>query len=238
MELVDGPPITDYCDHHQLNDWQRVRLLAAVCRGVQHAHQKQILHRDLKPSNLLVAEVDGEAVPKIIDFGIAKALGDEMVELTFTTGQRAIGTPHYMSPEALERDEYDDLDTRSDVYSIGVVLYDLLCGSRPFGHGADSKIPWLVQEILETVPPTPSERLTNLDHEQQIEVAHARRDEPASLRRRLSEDFDWIVMKAMASSRAERYGSAAEVADDLERVLADQPVQARHEPPAIAYASG
>ncbi|MEM7586061.1 MAG: serine/threonine-protein kinase [Acidobacteriota bacterium] len=230
MELVEGPPITGYCDERQLSCQARLRLFLAVCRGAQHAHQKQILHRDLKPSNILVTEIDGPPEVKIIDFGIAKALGQPLTDQTLATGQALIGTPHYMSPEALEGE--GELDTRSDVYSLGLVLYELLAGCHPFQISL-GELPQIVREILSTPPPPPSQLFSELPPEERDEVAQARGIEPGRLSRLLASDMDWIVMKAMARARDGRYGSVAEMADDIERALAGKPVLAR--PPSLGY---
>ena len=233
MELVDGEAVTAYCDRRNLGIHERLRLFVAVCRGAQHAHEKQVLHRDLKPSNILVTEVDGEACPKIIDFGIAKPLGLPFADHTLATAHGIMGTPYYMSPEALERSGSDrDLDTRSDVYSLGVVLYELLTGRRPFKTTAQ-ELPKLLQEILNTSTPRPSRRVAELDHEDKTGVAAQRAAEPRRLVSMLAGDLDWIVGKAMARERESRYASAAELASDIERFLAGEPVEAR--PPSFGY---
>lgn len=230
MEWVDGPPITAYCDRRGLSLAGRLRLLVEVCRAVEHAHQRQVLHRDLKPGNILVAEVDGKPVPKVIDFGIAKGLDQPLSGATLATGARLIGTPDYMSPEALGITA-GGVDTRSDVYSLGLVLYELLAGVRPF-EGGDSLGEVLVRRATATTP-RPSTRLSGLDEPQRAELARRRGEDPATHRRRLVGDLDWMVMKAIAHDREERYGSPAALADDLERFLADQPISAR--PPSTAY---
>ena len=247
MEHVDGEPITRFADQHRLSVEDRLQLFVEVCRGVEHAHRRQLLHRDLKPSNLLVTEEDGTPHPKIIDFGIARILDDPLDADGRAedggaplTGMRLVGTPQYMSPEA--RDPVDgarDLDTRTDVYSLGVVLYELLTGGRPSDGGTASgkgNRSWMSTGSPGRGPwdaPRPSTRLTELDEDTRRTVESVRSTEPGSLARRLKGDLDWIVMKALAPDREERYGSAAELARDVERSLSDQPVLAR--PPSIPY---
>lgn len=232
MEYVDGTPLTDYCDRERLSIEDRLRLFVAVCRGIEHAHRRQLLHRDLKPSNLLVTESDGQPVPKIIDFGIARALDVPLAEGDLATGTRILGTPHYMSPEALEpREGLRDLDTRTDVYSLGVVLYELLTGARPFdsqtGHVAS-----LLRRITDDDPPRPSTRVQGHDEDTLENVASARSGEGRELIGRLDGDLDWIAVKALARDREQRYGSAAALADDIERSLRHEPVTAR--PPSLS----
>jgi tetratricopeptide (TPR) repeat protein len=234
MELVDGVPITHYCDRQRLDVDERLRLVVQVCEAVQHAHQKGIVHRDLKPSNVLVAERDGRPVPKVIDFGIAKLtrppLGAGMVE---TAHGQIFGTPAYMSPEQLQGGAAD-IDTRSDVYSLGLLLYELLVGRLPWdddepsGGGFD-----VVRRKLEgDSPPSPSGRLTRLGADAAT-VAAARRSDPVSLARRLRADLDWITTRALEPDRERRYPAASELAADLRRHLADLPVLAG--PPSAIY---
>ncbi len=233
MELVDGAPITRWCDERRLTTRERLELLIPVCRAVQHAHLKGVLHRDLKPSNILVAEFEGRPIPKVIDFGVAKAVADEQVSgMGLTALGRVIGTPEYMSPE--QYDPRGNLDTRSDIYSLGVVLYELLAGVLPFPterlRQANEQE---TQRILrEEDPRTPSTRISKRDTDATA-IAARRRTDPVSLRRQLRGELDWIVMKALEKDPARRYQTASELAADLERSLNDQPVSAG--PPSRVY---
>jgi serine/threonine protein kinase len=225
MELVKGVPITEYCDAQHLSVSRRLELMAAVCQAVQHAHQKGLIHRDLKPSNVLVADYDGRPVPKIIDFGVAKAIDSRSVERTLCTEHgQIVGTLEYMSPEQAAGSP--DIDTRSDVYSLGVLLYELLAGSPPFdAHDLRSKPYGDVQRIIREVdPPAPSTKLSHLDT--LPTVAANRESEPRSLYQAVQGELDWIVMKCLEKDRTRRYESAAALAADLGRYQADEPVSA------------
>ena len=233
MELVRGLPITEYCDAHRLGTRERLALFLPVCHAVQHAHQKGVIHRDLKPSNVMVTEVDGRPEPKVIDFGIAKAMGQHLTDRTLvTTFGQAMGTPAYMSPEQAEMAGLD-VDTRADIYSLGVLLYELLVGELPVDPTEVGLPGFIAQLVLgETDPPTPSARVATLSaHRAHIEAS--RQTDLHSLRRQLKGDLDWIVMKAMAKDRGHRYETANGLAMDLQRYLADEPVVAR--PPSARY---
>jgi serine/threonine protein kinase/tetratricopeptide (TPR) repeat protein len=233
MEYVDGVAITDYCDAHRLVLRQRLELFIKVCEGVQHAHHKGVMHRDLKPSNILVAEVDGRAVPKIIDFGVAKATEQPLTDKTLQTVAGGwIGTPAYMSPEQAEITE--DIDTRTDVYSLGCVLYELLSGRRPLDRESLSTTGFdeVRRLIREVEPPRPSLRVATAS-DSGDEAARARSTEVESLAGLLRGDLDWIVMKALEKERDRRYGSPAELAADIQRHLDLRPVLAT--PPSRSY---
>ena len=237
MELVHGTPITDYCDRHRLSNEERLRLVAKVCAGVQHAHQKGIIHRDLKPSNILVAIEDGEAVPKIIDFGVAKATAQPLTEHTlFTQLGQWIGTPEYMSPEQAEMTGLD-IDTRSDVYSLGVLLYELLVGARPFDSAELRRVGLdeVRRRIREDEPTRPSTQVSKRGDEAR-DVARKRRTDVANLVQQLRGDLDWVTMKALEKDRTRRYASPADLAADLERHLRHEPVTAC--PPSLLYKVG
>src|SRR5436190_20673498 len=234
MELVRGVPITDYCDHANLSTRERLELFIKVCRAVQHAHQKGVIHRDLKPGNVLVTLHDGEPVPKVIDFGVAKALGQKLTNRTlFTRFEQMIGTPAYMSPEQAALSGLD-VDTRSDIYSLGVLLYELLTGVTPLDAETlrQAALDEIRRMIQMTEPPKPSTQLLTL-RERLAEVANHRRTEPASLTRLIRDDLDWITMKALKKNRLRRYETVNDLAANIERHLQDEPVVAR--PPSPLY---
>jgi tetratricopeptide (TPR) repeat protein/serine/threonine protein kinase len=233
MDLVKGVPITHYCDEHRLTPRQRLELFLPVCQAVQHAHQKGIIHRDLKPSNVLVALYDGKPVPKVIDFGVAKAAGASLTDKTLVTGfGNIVGTLEYMSPEQAEVNQLD-IDTRSDIYSLGVLLYELLAGSPPFTRKELEKAGMLemLRVIREQEPSKPSTKLSSSDA---LPTLSANRGtEPAKLTRLVRGELDWIVMKALEKDRNRRYETANGFAMDVQRYLADEPVLAC--PPSVGY---
>jgi serine/threonine protein kinase len=234
MELVKGVPITEFCDQNQLSPRQRLELFIPVCQAVQHAHQKGIVHRDLKPSNVLVSRHDTTPVVKVIDFGIAKALGQELTEKTVFTGiAQLIGTPVYMSPEQAGMSDLD-VDTRSDIYSAGVLLYELLTGTTPFDSKRFQKAGYeeMRRIIREEEPPVPSRRLSD-STDSLPSISAQRRMEPARLTKLVRGELDWIVMKALEKDRGRRYESASAFAADIERYLKDEPVLAG--PPGAGY---
>jgi len=235
MEFVQGAPIVQFCDEHQLTVPQRIRLFILVCQAIQHAHQKGIIHRDLKPSNILVTRQENQPVPKVIDFGIAKAIEGRLTERTLVTeAGQFIGTPAYMSPEQAERG-HEDLDTRSDIYSLGVLLYELLTGRTPFDAREFLRDGWeRTRQILREVdPPTPSLRWKSLPGETQATIARLHGTDAARMFGRIRGDLDWIVMKCLEKDRARRYETAAGLAADLRRHLQDEPVLAG--PPRWSY---
>ena len=228
MELVRGIPITDYCDHENLPTRERLRVFMKVCHAIQHAHQKGVIHRDIKPSNVLVTLHDGESLPKVIDFGVAKALGQKLTAKTLSTADNhMIGTPAYMSPEQAALSGLD-VDTRADIYSLGVLLYELLTGVMPFDTGSfrNEAMDEVRRMIQETQPAKPSTRLRALGNKL-TDVAMRRSTVPATLTRFIRGDLDWIVMKCLEKDRQRRYSTANELAADLERFLKSEPVEAR-----------
>ncbi|MFO0959391.1 MAG: serine/threonine-protein kinase [Isosphaeraceae bacterium] len=232
MELVQGVPLSDYCDQKRLTVDARLELFVAVCQAVQHAHQKGIIHRDLKPGNVLVTEVDGRPTPKVIDFGVAKATEQNLTDMSFADTGSIVGTPTYMSPEQADPSSMD-IDTRTDVYALGVMLYELLTGSPPldarqFRRGAVLEMLRMVREVD---PPRPSTKLSTA--EALPNIAANRSIEPTRLSKLLQGELDWVVMKALEKDRARRYDTANGLARDIQRYLADEVVEAR--PPSRGY---
>jgi len=230
MEYVDGPPITRYCDSKKLKIRERLKLFSKVCEGVQHAHQRAIIHRDLKPSNILVVEVDGKATPRIIDFGIAKAISSQpgSEQTQFTEMGVLIGTRGFISPEQADPGALD-VDTRTDVYSLGALLYVLLTGTLPFDSEGEKKkkpIDEVLRQLREEDPPSPSTKVST-ERETATTAAERRGTEPKQLAKLLRGDLDWITMKAVEKDRARRYGTPLELAADIERYLENRPVVAR-----------
>ncbi len=237
MELVKGIPLTRYCDENKLSIQQRLKLFIPVCSAVQHAHQKGIIHRDLKPSNVLVTLYDGQPVPKVIDFGLAKAL-DQTNRLTdkslFTQFGKVVGTLQYMAPEQAESGALD-VDTRADIYSLGVMLYELLTGSTPLERATigERALLQLLAMIREAEPPRPSHRLSSSEEQAVSSISHQRQITPSRLQQILRGELDWIVMKALEKDRTRRYDTATGFADDIQHYLDGEVVEAR--PPSATY---
>jgi eukaryotic-like serine/threonine-protein kinase len=228
MELVRGTTLTKYCDEARLTTHERLSLFIDLCEAVQHAHQKGIIHRDLKPSNVMVTLHDDRGVIKVIDFGVAKALSQPLTDRTLFTGyQQLLGTPQYMSPEQAQMNEVD-IDTRSDVYALGVILYELLTGTTPFAKESLAKVgpDELCRIIREQEPPRPSARVTTLDAKARFTIADRRRIDQRNVAEHLRGELDWIVMKALEKDRNRRYESASALGDDVRRYIQGESVLA------------
>jgi non-specific serine/threonine protein kinase/serine/threonine-protein kinase len=225
MEWIDGMSIVEYCDRRTLSVEKRLELFAAVCDGVLHAHQKSIVHRDLKPSNILVIEVDGRPLPKIIDFGVAKALDSPLVDATTLTGDGVVGTPAYVSPEAVTAGTRGDVDTRADVYALGLVLYKLLAGEQPYESPDEAMLDRMLRIANDDAPP-PRQFFHSMKDGERVLIASRRATSPTALERMLRGELEAIVLKAVAKDREQRYATASEMQADVRRFLAHEPVEA------------
>ncbi len=233
MELVKGVPVTAFCDQRKLTPRERLELFVPVCQAIQHAHSKGVIHRDIKPSNVLVALYDGRPVPKVIDFGVAKAAGQPLTDKTLVTGFGAVvGTPEYMSPEQAEPNQLD-IDTRSDVFALGVMLYELLTGTTPLDRARLGRAALLevLRVVREEEPPRPSTRIST--SAALAGIAASRNTDPARLSRLVRGELDWIVMRCLEKDRNRRYDTPTALARDVERYLKDEPVEAC--PPTLGY---
>jgi len=235
MEYVAGPSITVYCDHKRLRIRDRLALFKTACEAVQHAHQKAVIHRDLKPANILVVEIDDKPVPRIIDFGLAKAATPSSYDARLTRVGGFVGTPGYMSPEQANPSMLG-IDTRADVYSLGAILYELLVGSPPFELTPKLTLDEFLRAVREADAPRPATRLRAFALEIQQTLAANRSSDPGALIRQVSSDLGWITLKAVEKDRERRYDTASELAADLERYLRNEPVLAV--PPSTVYRAG
>ncbi len=237
MELVNGLPLNKFCDEARLNPRERLELFVTICQAVQHAHQKGIVHRDLKPANILVTIVDGKPVPKVIDFGVAKATGGKLTDESISTlFGSVVGTLEYMSPEQAGFSG-EDIDTRADIYSLGVILYELLTGLRPIDSNRLKKaaLTEMIRIIREEDPSKPSTRLST--DEALPSMAALRQIEPRRLMALLRGELDWVVMKCLEKQRERRYETASGLARDVQRYLSDEAVEARRRAPATGWGS-